>query len=104
MIYNIEKMLTENGDKFAAESKGPVEVAVKDAKTKLDSQDVSVLKAAHEELTKASHKLAEELYKQTASQPNPAAAEGGPEAPKADGKKDGGDDVVDAEFEEQPRN
>ena len=104
MIYNIEKMLTENGDKFAAESKGPVEVAVKDAKTKLDSQDVSVLKAAHEELTKASHKLAEELYKQTASQPNPAAAEGGPEAPKADGKKEGGDDVVDAEFEEQPRN
>jgi len=104
MIYNIEKMLKDSGDKVAAESKATVEAAVTDAKSKLDSQDAAVLKAAHEELTKASHKMAEELYKQSADQPNPAGAgaEGG-DAPKGDDKK-GGDDVVDAEFEESPRN
>jgi molecular chaperone DnaK len=107
MIYNIEKMLKDNGDKLAAELKTPVEEAIKTAKTKLDSQDAAVLKSALEELTKASHKMAEELYKQGASQPNPEAAGGaapeGGEAPKGD-KKGGGDDVVDAEFEESPRN
>jgi molecular chaperone DnaK len=103
MVYNIEKMLSENGDKVSADSKAPVEAALKDAKSKLDSQDLAVLKAAHDDLTKASHKMAEELYKASSAQPNPAAPEADGGAPKAD-KKDGGDDVVDAEFEEAPRN
>jgi len=103
MVYNIEKMLSENGDKVSAESKAPVEAALKDAKSKLDSQDLAVLKAAHDDLTKASQKMAEELYKASSAQPNPAAPEADAGAPKAD-KKDGGDDVVDAEFEESPRN
>ncbi len=107
MIYNIEKMLRENGDKISADSKTPVEEAVKAAKAKLDSQDAAVLKSTLEELTKASHKMAEELYKQGAAQPNPAeagAAEGAPgERKPADGS-DKPDDVVDAEFEEAPRN
>jgi molecular chaperone DnaK len=106
MIYNIEKMLKDNGDKLSAELKTPVEEAIKAAKTKLDSQDAAVLKSALEELTKASHKMAEELYKQGAAQPGadggPGAAPEGAEAPKGD--KKGGDDVVDAEFEESPRN
>ncbi|MDP2344141.1 MAG: molecular chaperone DnaK [Deltaproteobacteria bacterium] len=104
MIYNIEKMLRENGDKMSVELKTPVEEAVKKAKTELDSQDAAVLKAALEELTKASHKMAEELYKQGAAQPDPAAAgAAGPEGERkpADDKPD---DVVDAEFEEAPRN
>jgi molecular chaperone DnaK len=103
MIYNIEKMLSENGDKVSADAKAPVEAALKEAKSKLDSQELAVLKAAHEELTKASHKMAEELYKAGSAQPNPAAPEADGGAPKSD-KKDGGDDVVDAEFEEAPRN
>ncbi len=105
MIYNIEKMLKDNGDKLSTELKTPVEEAIKTAKTKLDSQDAAVLKSALEELTKASHKMAEELYKQGAAQPQPdgsGAAPDAAEAPKGD--KKGGDDVVDAEFEESPRN
>ncbi len=103
MIYNIEKMLRENGDKMSAELKTPVEEAVKKAKTDLDSQDAATLKAALEELTKASHKMAEELYKQGAAQPDPNAAGAAPEGERkpADDKPD---DVVDAEFEEAPRN
>jgi molecular chaperone DnaK len=108
MIYNIDKMLRENGDKLSAEAKAPVEEAVKTAKTHLDSQDAAVLKTALEELTKASHKMAEELYKQGAAGAGAdggAAAAGGPsERQPADGSKKPGDDVVDAEFEESPRN
>ncbi len=107
MIYNIEKMLKENGDKLAAELKAPVEEAVKTAKAKLDSQDATELKATLEELTKASHKMAEELYKQGAAQPTPDGAPASPGQPGEGKAADGGDkpdDVVDAEFEEAPRN
>jgi len=105
LIYSLEKMLKDSGEKVSAASKEPVEAALKEAKEKLDSEDVATLKAAHEKLTNASHKLAEELYK---AQPDPSAEASGTGSsgdsgePKADNKK-GGDDVVDAEFEEQPR-
>jgi molecular chaperone DnaK len=59
------------------------------------------LKASHEKLTAASHKLAEILYKATAAQGGPAA--GGPEAATGgdhgsaqEQKKDEG--VIDAEY------
>jgi molecular chaperone DnaK len=104
LVYNIEKMLKDGEGKISADAKAPVETALKSAKEKLDSQDVGMLKSAHEELTRASHKLAEELYK---AGPAPDAAGGTP--PPGDGAAAGepkkpGDDVVDAEFEEQPRN
>jgi len=105
MIYQLEKMLKENGDKVSAGAKEPVEAALKAAKEKLDSQDSAVVKAALEELTKASHKMAEELYKTGAGA---AGTEGGaappPPGAPADGEKKPGDDVVDAEYEEAPRN
>jgi molecular chaperone DnaK len=54
------------------------------------------MKAAHEKLTKASHKLAEVLYKANAAQPGPGAP--GPDGaqPHAEQKKDEG--VIDAEY------
>jgi molecular chaperone DnaK len=103
LIYNIEKMLNESGDKVSAEAKTPVEEALKAAKEKLDSQEVGELKTAHDALTQASHKMAEELYKAGAAA-GPEA--GGPDAggadagPGADDKGDDDDNVVDAEFEE----
>jgi molecular chaperone DnaK len=104
MVYQLEKMLKDSGDKVSAGSREPVEAAIKSAKEKLDSQDAAVIKAALEELTKASHKMAEELYKSAppgaeagAAPPPPGAAPGGEE-------KKPGDDVVDAEYEEAPRN
>jgi molecular chaperone DnaK len=103
MIYQLDKMLKDSADKVSAGAREPVEAAIKSAKEKLDSQDVAVIKAALEELTKASHKMAEELYKST-----PAAEAGAapppPGAPPPDAEKKPGDDVVDAEYEEAPRN
>jgi molecular chaperone DnaK len=100
MVYNIEKMLKDSGEKVQAADKTEVEAALAEAKKTLEgTPSSSELKAAHEKLTKASHKLAEVLYKANAAQPG--AAPGGPTAqadgaPGAEPKKDEG--VIDAEY------
>jgi molecular chaperone DnaK len=99
MVYNIEKMLKDSGEKVQAADKTEVEAALAEAKKVLEgTPSSSELNAAHEKLTKASHKLAEVLYKVNSGQ---AGAPGAPEA-QADGtpggeqKKDEG--VIDAEY------
>jgi molecular chaperone DnaK len=97
MVYNVEKMLKDGGEKVAAADKTEVETALADAKTTLSGGDPSTteLTAAREVLTTASHKLAEALYKANAATGAPtdgaAAAEGTTEAPKDEG-------VIDAEY------
>ncbi len=101
MVYNIEKMLKDAGEKVQAADKTEVESALADAKKTLEgTPSASELKAAHERLTKASHKLAEVLYKANSAQTS--GAPGGPSsqgdgAANGDGqKKDEG--VIDAEY------
>jgi len=103
MVYQIEKMLREQGDKISGSERGDVENAIADAKKALESGDKTQMDRARDNLTKASHKLAEQMYK--AAQPGPGApgAEAAPEAgpePGANGaggqKKDEG--VIDAEY------
>jgi molecular chaperone DnaK len=99
LVYNIEKMLKDAGDKVQAADKTEVESALADAKKVLGgSPSVQELKAAHDKLTQASHKLAEVLYKANAAQ---AASGPGEPSAQADGmpaepKKDEG--VIDAEY------
>jgi molecular chaperone DnaK len=97
LVYNIEKMLKDSGEKVQAADKTEVESALADAKKTLEgTPSSSDLKSAHEKLTHASHKLAEVLYKANAE----AATPGGPGAagpePTAEAKKDEG--VIDAEY------
>jgi molecular chaperone DnaK len=104
MVYSVEKMLRENGDKISGSERGDVENAVADAKKALEGGDKAAMDRARENLTKASHKLAEQMYKAAQPQGAPGA---GP-MPGADGagqagangsagqKKDEG--VIDAEY------
>src|SRR5246500_4853212 len=101
MVYNIEKMLREQGDKISGSERGDVENAIADAKKALESNDKATMDKAREKLTAASHKLAEQMYK--AAQPAPGATPGAGPTPGAtaggDGqgqKKDEG--VIDAEY------
>jgi molecular chaperone DnaK len=101
MVYNIEKMLKESGEKVAAADKTDVESALADAKKTLEgSPSTADLKQANERLTQASHKLAEAMYKAAAAAPGPAA--GGPSDGNTAGptggeaKKEG--EVIDAEY------
>jgi len=95
LVYNIEKMLKDSGEKVQAADKTEVESALAESKKLLEGTPTSKeLKDAHEKLTHASHKLAEVLYKANATAGTPAGAPEG--APAQEQKKDEG--VIDAEY------
>jgi molecular chaperone DnaK len=100
MVYNVEKMLKEGGEKVEASDKSEVETALADAKTALTGDpETSELNAAREKLTTASHKLAEALYKANAAAPAGDAPTDGDAASAGtadESKKDEG--VIDAEY------
>ena len=100
LVYNIEKMLKDSGDKIQGPEKGEVESVLAEAKKVLEGSPSSKeLKDAHEKLTHASHKLAEVLYKANAAQAAAGAAAGGPSdgaSGAGEAKKDEG--VIDAEY------
>jgi molecular chaperone DnaK len=102
LVYSIEKMLREHGDKISGAERGDVENAVADAKKALESNDKEQMNKARERLTAASHKLAEQMYR--AAQPQGGAGAGPQPGPGA-GPQPGGDgqakkegDVIDAEY------
>jgi molecular chaperone DnaK len=114
MVYQVEKMLREHGDKISGSEKGDVESAVADAKKALEGSDAGAMKSALEKLTSSSHKLAEAMYKAQAAQGAPSS-EGAPPPHTASGagngaagageqkKKDEG--VIDAEYVDvEPKN
>ena len=98
LVYNIEKMLKDSGDKVAASDKTEVETALAEAKTVLaGTPNASELNAAKEKLTAASHKLAEAMYKAgSAPTDGDAAAAGTADQPQEQAKHDEG--VIDAEY------
>jgi molecular chaperone DnaK len=98
MAYGVEKNIKEFGDKVDAGEKAKIEAAIARVKKAIEGDDLNEIKAAQEELTNASHKLAEAMYAKSASQEGHAAGEQGQGGQQAGKKKD--DDVVDADFEE----
>ena len=100
LVYNIEKMLKENGDKVSGSDKTDVETALADAKKTLEgTPSASDLNTAREKLTTASHKLAEAMYKANAAGAQGAGvppADGAQAAGTTEEKKDEG--VIDAEY------
>jgi molecular chaperone DnaK len=93
MVYNVEKMLKDAGDKVAGSDKSDVESALEEAKKTLaGTPNASELNSARERLTSVSHKLAEAMYKATAAQSEPVAQAGNTEEPKKD------EGVIDAEY------
>ncbi len=98
MVYNVEKMLKDSGDKVEAADKTEVETALADAKTTLGGDpSAAELNSSKERLTTVSHKLAEAMYKAAAtSAPAEGAPAGEPAAATEEPKKDEG--VIDAEY------
>jgi molecular chaperone DnaK len=99
LVYNVEKMIKDGGEKVAAADKVDVEAALAEAKKTLEGEaSAAELNASKEKLTAASHKLAEVLYK-AAAEAGPAegaaAAEGAANTTE-EAKKDEG--VIDAEY------
>ncbi len=109
LIYATEKTLTEHKEKLEETDKQPIEAALEKAKKVLEQADTleaPEIKQAAEELTQASHKIAEMMYQQAAAeqaaeQQEPAGTDGS----ESSGDSDGGngkpdDDIIDAEYED----
>ncbi len=97
LIYSTEKSVKEVGDKVDEATKGNIEQAVESLKKAMEGDDLEEIKRLTEELTQASHKLAEAMYSQASQQE--AQAEGGAGAGSSPDSS-GDEDVVDADFEE----
>ena len=99
MIHATEKSLKELGeDKVSAEEKAEIDAAIEELKEALKGDDKGVIEAKTTALAEKSGKLAEKLYAEKGGE-DAAAAAGAAGAETADSAA-GGDDVVDAEFEE----
>jgi len=106
LVYATEKSLKDFGDKVSQAERADIEARLNDLKGAIKDKNVDRIKRASEDLTKAAHKLAEEIYKQAAQkqqQQQGQAAGGGAkdtnEEPKAEKKKD--EDIIDAEYKEE---
>ncbi|HVJ09345.1 MAG TPA: molecular chaperone DnaK [Acidisarcina sp.] len=98
LVYNIEKMLKESGDKVSASDKAEVESTLAEAKKTLEGTPTAAeMNASRDKLTEASHKMAEAMYKATSAASAGAAppADGGAPAESAEKKDEG---VIDAEY------
>ncbi len=107
LVYNTEKILKENREKVPESDAATLDSALSKAKLVLERQaEASELNEAFEELTHASHRLAEIMYQKTAAQtpphgaPGDGAAGGGPK--QESGKKE--DEVIDAEYVDMDKN
>ena len=101
LIYATEKSIKDLGDKVDEEIKGQAEAAIEPLRKAMEGEDPEEIKRLSEELTQASHKLAEAMYQQASAEagPQPGAEGAGPDNPgQPAGAPD--DDVVDADFEE----
>lgn len=86
MVYSIEKMLKDNGDKLSADDKKKLEEAVEKAKKDFESTDVEVVKKGLEELTNVSNEVFTKMYQQ-AQAANPNGTD-----PNGNGGNNGGTD------------
>ncbi|HEU5192564.1 MAG TPA: molecular chaperone DnaK [Methylomirabilota bacterium] len=101
LVYSTERTLREHGDKVSAEEKAAVEAALTDAREALKGSDLDRIKQTQDALTKASHKLAEAMYRAQAAGAAAPGAEGptGPGEAGATADQSKGD-VIDAEFKD----
>ena len=109
-IYGVEKLLTDHGDKIGEEDRTKIQDEIVAARKAMESSDVEAIRAATQNLVKASQKIGEEMYKKTAA----AGGAGGAGAAGSDGhdggtgagqtgdasKAHGEERVVDAEYTE----
>ncbi len=102
LIYSTEKSLKEHGGDLEAAVRGEIEAALEKAKKAAEGQDAETLRAAAEELTRSSHKLAEAVYAKASKQQQSSAQDSstGNQGQATDGEGRKKEDVVDADFEE----
>ena len=92
LAYQVEKTVNDNRQKIAVGDLSKIEAAIAKVRGLLQGEDLAAIRKATEELQRASHAMAEQLYKQA---PQPPASE-----PAAGGSNVKDAEVVDAEYAE----
>ncbi|MBQ3518235.1 MAG: molecular chaperone DnaK [Clostridia bacterium] len=102
MVYECEKLMSENGDKLSEEDKATVNASIESLKDALKGEDYNLIKSRQEELTSAFQKIAEKIYNAA----NPNAGQGfdpnaqGFDPNAAYGNPGGNDGYYDASYED----
>ena len=106
LIYSTDKLVNENKDKLPEAQRKDIEAAIVEARRALEEGKKEAMDSAYEKLTKASHRLAEEIYRAAGAAAGAAPGGAGPgTGPTPPPSGDG--DVVDAEYvdvESKPTN
>ena len=93
LIHATEKSIEEHGDKVDPSTVEAIELAVAALKDELENENADKIKSGIQNVTEASMRLGEAIYK--------ASQEGDDQSPMDMGQEDGGDDdILDADFED----
>ena len=106
LIYSTDKLVNEHKEKLPEAQRKDIEAAIVEARRALEEGTKEAMDSAYEKLTKASHRLAEEIYRAAGATAGAAPGGAGPgTGPTPPPSGDG--DVVDAEYvdvESKPTN
>ena len=95
LVYATEKTLKENRDKISEADAKSIEIAVEDCRRAISEGGTDRINQAIDQLNTASHKLADVLYKQAASQTGTGGASG---SSSTSGSKPAEGEVIDADY------
>ncbi len=98
MIYSTEKSMKDEAVNVDEATKGNINQAIEKLKKAMEGDNAEEIKRLTDELTQASHKLAEAIYAKASAEQQ--AQQSGAGAAGSSKGKSGDDDVVDADFEE----
>jgi molecular chaperone DnaK len=96
LVYNTEKLLTDNAEKVPEDLKTEVEAKIATLKAALEANNVAEMQTAMTDLNESMQRLGEAVYAQASETPGEGPAEGG-EPPE---ERPSDDDTVEGEFRE----
>ncbi len=95
LIYSTEKSLKDHRDSLDEETRSTIEARIEDLRGVLDGSEAGEIRAKSEQLTEASHKLAQAVYEKVQAEQSAAAGAGA-----GDGAGSSDDEVVEeADYE-----
>ncbi len=100
LIHATKKSMEDLGDKVSADEKDKVQAAIKDLEEVMKSDNKDAIEEKTKVLVEASGKIAEKAYAQAQSEGGADKAAAGGAGEAHGGSSGGGEEVVDAEFEE----
>ena len=101
LAYQVEKQITDLGEKISAEDKTKLEDGIKTVRDASQGDDISAMRAATQDLQNAMMQVSQKVYEAAAAQPGGEQPGGATDGAAGTQSGPGGDDVIDAEYKEQ---